>query len=419
MKKINLEKQDLTLYSDNICGLDVYVVPKKANSCYAVYTTKYGSIDSTFNLDEETKVTPLGVAHFLEHKMFESENGEDPFTFYAKNGADANESTSYYKTSYLFSGCNCFEENLNFLLDYVNNPYFTGENVLKEQGIIGQEIEMVRDDPYRRMYEEIMSNVFVNHPIKNSVIGTKESIASIKKEDLYTIYNSFYTPSNMFLVVTGNVKPEEVFELVKENLNKKEFNKLNASKIVYDEPDTVNRLSSSIIMDVTVPKCSYTYKINIKDLKLSKYDILMYASIYLNSKFGQASVLCEKLKNKGLISETLGFDTDIVGNHLVMTIFGESKNYEELLKCINREIENKNITEEDFYRYKMVLISNLIYSSENIYSINDSITNSIIRYGKYEDRYKLLSKLNIEGYEKFINHLNFDNNSSFVIKNNN
>lgn len=418
MKKINLEKQDLTLYSDNICGLDVYVVPKKANSCYAVYTTKYGSIDSTFLLDGETKVTPLGVAHFLEHKMFESEKGEDPFTFYAKNGADANASTSYYKTSYLFSGCNCFEENLNFLLDYVNNPYFTDENVLKEQGIIGQEIEMVRDDPYRRMYEEIMSNVFVNHPIKNSVIGSKESIASIKADDLYTIYNSFYTPSNMFLVVTGNVDENSVFELVKENLGKKEFNKLNASKIEYDEPDKVNRASSSIIMDVTVPKCSYTYKINIKDLKLSKYDILMYASIYLNSKFGQASLLSEKLKSKGLISETLGFDTDIVGNHLVMTIFGESRNYEELLKCINREIENKKISEADFYRYKKVLISNLIYSSENIYSINDSIVTSIIRYGKYEDRYKLLSKLNIEEYEKFINHLNFDNNSSFVIKNN-
>lgn len=419
MKKINLEKQDLILYSDNICGLDVYVIPKKANSCYAVYTTKYGSVDSTFLLDGETKVTPLGVAHFLEHKMFESETMEDPFTFYAKNGADANASTSYYKTSYLFSGCNCFEENLNFLIDYVNKPHFTDENVLKEQGIIGQEIEMVRDDPYRRMYEEIMSNVFINHPIKNSVIGSKESIASIKVDDLYTIYNSFYTPSNMLLVVTGNVKPEEVFELVKESLNKKEFKNLNASKMEYDEPDGVNRSSSSIIMDVTVPKCSFTYKINVKDLKLEKYDILMYASIYLNSKFGQASLLCEKLKNKGLISETLGFDTDIVGNHLIMTIFGESKNYEELLKCIHSEMEKDDATEDDFNRYKKVLISNLIYSSENIYSINDSVTNSIIRYGKYEDRYKLLSKLNIDGYEKFINHLNFDNNSSFVIKNNN
>ena len=198
-----------------------------------------------------------------------------------------------------------------------------------------------------------------------------------------------------------------------------EFKKLNASKMEYYEPDSVNRVSSSIIMDVTVPKCSFTYKINVKDLKLSKYDILMYSSIYLNSKFGQASLFCEKLKNKGLISETLGFDTDIVGNHLVMTIFGESKNYDELLRLIHEEMEKNSANEKDFNRYKKVLISNLIYSSENIYSINDSITNSVIRYGKYEDRYKLLSKLNIDGYEKFINNLNFDNNSSFVIKNNN
>jgi len=419
MKKTNLEKLDLTLYYDKICGLDVYVVPKKSNSCYAVYTTKYGSIDSTFMLDGEMKVTPLGVAHFLEHKMFESETSEDPFTFYAKNGADANASTSYYKTSYLFSGCNCFEENLNFLIDYVNNPYFTDENILKEQGIIGQEIEMVRDDPYRRMYEEIMSNVFVNHPIKNSVIGSKESIASIKCDDLYDIYNSFYIPSNMFLVVTGNVDPLKVFDIVQNNLGKREFKKVDVSKLEYEEPDNVNRASSSIIMDVSVPKCSLTYKINIKDLKLHNIDIMMYASIYLNSKFGQASILSERLKNIGLISETLGFDTDIVGDHLVMTIFGESKNYDELLKNINREMEDKKVNYDDFLRYKKVLISNLVYSSENIYSINDSITNSIVRYGTYEDRYKILSNLNMKDYENFIEYLNFENNSSFVIKNNN
>ena len=418
MKKIDLSKLDLTLYYDNICNLDVYVVPKSGNGIYAVYTTKYGSVDSTFIMDGQTVVTPLGVAHFLEHKMFESENGEDPFTFFSKNGADANASTSYYKTSYLFSGCALFRENLNFLLDYVHSPYFTEENILKEQGIIGQEIEMVRDDPYRRMYEEIMSNVFINHPIKNSVIGTKESISSIKVEDLYTIYNSFYNPKGMFLVVTGNVSYEEVFDIVKNNLGKKEFKKVDASKMVYEEPDTVNRTSSSIIMDVSVPKCSLTFKINIKDLKMSKFDILSYASIYLNSKFGQASLLSEKLQNIGLISEGLGFDTDIVMDHFVITVFGESKNYDEVINYINREMEDINVKESDFLRYKKVLISNLIYSSENIYSINDIITNSIIRYGSYEDRYKLLNKLNMDDYKKFINHLNFDNKSSLVIKNN-
>mgnify|MGYP002440055213 CR=1 FL=1 len=208
MKKINLSHLDLEMYYDKINNLEVYVVPNnKGEGNYAVLTTKYGSIDNKFILDGKEIITPQGVAHFLEHKMFESENGTDPFNFYAEKGADANASTSYFKTSYLFSGSDNFEENLKFLLEYTNKPYFTDENIEKEQGIIGEEIKMVRDDPYRRMYEEIMSNVFINHPIKNSVIGTKESIASVTKEDLYKVYNSFFLTSgvfNAFFMVLNN-----------------------------------------------------------------------------------------------------------------------------------------------------------------------------------------------------------------------
>ncbi len=417
MKKISLSHLDLNIYYEKINNLDVYVMPKdKSASTYAVLTVKYGSTDNKFILNNENKVMPLGIAHFLEHKMFESESGEDPFSFYAKNGSDANASTSYFKTSYLFSGSDNFKENLKFLLDYTSKPYFTDENVQKEQGIIGQEIEMVRDDPYRRMYEEIMNNVFINHPIKDSVIGSKESIANITKEDLYTIYKSFYRNSNMFLVVTGNVNYKEVFKIVETNTEKKE-EKINVEKIKYEEPDKVNRESSTLIMDVTIPKVSMSYKINIEKIKLPIIDIMTYSSIFLNSKFGQSSLLNEKLKNMSLISETLGFDYDVVDNHLVLTIFGESKNYNELLNYIDKEIYNNDIDENTFFRYKKVLISNLIYASENIYTMNDNITASIIKYGKYEDRYNIINNLNIKDYESFIKNLNFENKSSLIIKN--
>ena len=416
MKTIKLSHLDLNMYYEKINDLDVYVIPKeKQESVYAVLTTNYGSIHNKFILDGKEIVMPLGVAHFLEHKMFESENGVDPFSFYAEKGADANASTSYFKTSYLFSGSDNFKENLKFLLEYTNKPYFTKENVQKEQGIIGQEIEMVRDDPYRRMYEEIMSNVFINHPIKDSVIGSRESIAKITEDDLYTIYKCFYKNSNMFLVVTGNVKYRDVFDIVKKyRSDVKE--KVNVKKIKYDEPDRVNRESSTLIMDVTIPKVSMSYKINIDSLKLDVINIMSYASIYLNSKFGGASIFNEKLKNMGIISETCGFDYDVIDNHLVLTIFGESKDYNELLEYIEREIHNTSFDENTFFRSKKILKSNLIYMSENIYSMNDSITTSIIKYGKYEDRYNVIDKLNIKDYELFINSLNFDNKSSLIIK---
>ena len=219
----------------------------------------------------------------------------------------------------------------------------------------------------------------------------------------------------MFLVVTGNVKYKEVFDIVKK-YRLDNSTKVNVSKIKYDEPDKVNRASSTLIMDVTIPKVSMSYKINIDSLKLDKIDIMSYASIYLNSKFGGSSIFNEKLKNMGIISETCGFDYDVVDNHLVLTIFGESKEYNELIEYIEREIHSNNIDENTFFRSKKVLKSNLIYMSENIYSMNDSITSPIIKYGKYDDRYNIIDKLNIKDYELFVNSLNFDNKSSLIIK---
>lgn len=418
MKKISLSHLDLNLYYDKINDLDVYVIPmKNQESKYAVLTTKYGSIHNKFILNNKEVIMPLGVAHFLEHKMFECEKGKDPFSFYTENGADANASTSYFKTSYLFSGSSNFNENLKFLLEYTSNPYFTDENIDKEQGIIGSEIEMVRDNPYRRMYEEIMSNVFINHPIKNSIIGSKESIACITKEDLYTIYDTFYRNDNMFLTVTGDVNYKDVFDIVKKNrLSDKK--KADFKNIRYDEPDNVERLSSTIIMDVNVPKVCMSYKINISDLKLNPLDIMIYSGIYLNSCFGQSSVFNEKIKNLGIISECCGFDYDVIDNHLILTIYGESNSYDELLSYIEREIICKDINENTFLRYIKVLKSNLIYSSENIYSMNDSLTSSIIKYGTYEDRYNVIDSLNLKDYELFVKYLNFDNKSSLIIKKN-
>ena len=187
MKKNHMKHFDLDLYQETLPnGLLINVIPKSGNNIYATFVTKYGSFDNCLIPHGKKNIyeAPMGVAHFLEHKVFEQKDGEDPFAFYTKNGADANASTSYLRTSYLFSGPSYVEENLEYLLDFVQDPYFTDENVEKEKGIIEQEIKMYEDIPYWKLYEKNLFNTFFNHPLRYPIAGTVESISKITKEDL-------------------------------------------------------------------------------------------------------------------------------------------------------------------------------------------------------------------------------------------
>ena len=244
MQSREIVKTDLEVFSEKLDnGLKVYIVPKSdSNNVYVTFTTNYGAYQSEFipyDNDEMIKV-PEGVAHFLEHKLFATEDGTDPFTFFGKSGASSNASTSTYKTTYLFEGMNDFERNLNYLLDFVQEPYFTDENVEEEKGIIIQELKMYQDNPFRMGYEKSLKNTFKTSPIRVPVGGSVSSVSAITKEDLYTCYNTFYHPSNMILVITGSVNPEKTLEIVKNNQEHKKF---NAEKEIitkkYDEPDQV------------------------------------------------------------------------------------------------------------------------------------------------------------------------------------
>ena len=183
MQKKKISKVDLDVYTEKLDnGLSIYVVPMpNKHNIHATFSTDFGSITNEFVPIGEKKMVrvPDGVAHFLEHKLFEQKDGIDPFTFFGQNGADANANTSYFKTTYLFSGLKNFEDNLNYLLDYVQDPYFTDENVEKEKGIIDQERSMYQDDPFWRMYEGSIANMIHNYPIKYPIVGTKESIYAI------------------------------------------------------------------------------------------------------------------------------------------------------------------------------------------------------------------------------------------------
>ena len=301
MNKLKLEKIDLDLYHETLDnGLNIYIVPKdNVNGIYATFTTKFGSIDEEFIPigEAEYKKVPLGVAHFLEHKLFEQKDGKEPFEFYSERGCDANANTSNYKTTYLFSGANSFAENINYLLDYVQEPYFTDENVEKEKGIIEQEIKMYEDDPYFKMYDGLVYNAFNEHPIKYPIAGTVKDVYSITKEDLYTCYNTFYHPSNMFVVITGNVDPIETINIIKINQEEKKYDKSKKIKIKkYSEKDNVEKELEETNMDIEISKLGIAYKINCSKLNKNIIDIRSYLSMLFDLKLGPTSDLSEKLK---------------------------------------------------------------------------------------------------------------------------
>jgi predicted Zn-dependent peptidase len=201
------------IYQKHPTGLDIYVAPKSGySSQYAIFGTKYGSIDNLFKEGEKSTAVPEGIAHFLEHKLFESEDG-DTFSRFAKTGASANAYTSFDRTCYLFSCTSEFRASLEILLDFVQKPYFTKKTVQKEQGIIGQEIKMYDDDPNWQVFFGLLRSLYHAHPVKTDIAGTAQSIAQITPELLYKCYQSFYNLNNMVLCVAGDVDPSLVLEV--------------------------------------------------------------------------------------------------------------------------------------------------------------------------------------------------------------
>lgn len=426
MNKITLNNLDINIYHEYLDnGLNVYVIPKNdVNNIYATFTTNYGSNEVEFVPLGEKKMVkvPLGIAHFLEHKMFEQEDGKDPFAFFGERGSDANANTNNFKTTYLFSGPEFFEDNMNYLLDYVQSPYFTDENVEKEKGIIEQEIKMYQDDPYTMMYERLLKNSLINNPMKDPIIGTIESVKSITKEELYTCYNTFYHPANMFVVVSGNVDPEKTIKLIEENQKKKEFEDFNKIKVKeYKEPDKIEKAKETLNLNVTIPKLCLSYKINISKIKgVSERKVKTYLSIFFDLKFGMTSLLNEELREKDIITDSLGGDAIDVKSHVFYTVCGETNRKDELLEALMNSMEDLSINEDELERKKKVYLSSLIYMTDNIFRLNHKVMNDINKYGEIIDNnYDEIKSLNIIEMRKVLNSVDFSNYNVIVVEKDN
>ncbi|AGX03938.1 MULTISPECIES: EF-P 5-aminopentanol modification-associated protein YfmH [Bacillaceae] len=313
METIVFDQLKEKLYYEKMAnGLDVYILPKQGfNKTYATFTTKYGSVDNHFvplGQEEFVKV-PDGIAHFLEHKLFEKEDG-DVFQQFSKQGASANAFTSFTRTAYLFSSTSDVERNLETLIDFVQDPYFTEKTVEKEKGIIGQEITMYDDNPDWRLYFGLIQNMYQNHPVKIDIAGTVESISHITKDLLYECYNTFYHPSNMLLFVTGPVDPEAIMGQIRSNQEKKEYSDQPAIERRFEQEMTgVAEKKQVLKMNVQSSKCLLGVKaLNVKQEGAEMLKNELTLNVMLDILFGKSSKNYETLYREGLIDETFSYD---------------------------------------------------------------------------------------------------------------
>lgn len=343
MESIHYDNLQETLYyeiMDN--GLHVYVLPKPGfQKTYATFATKYGSVDNHFKVEGESEVrVPDGIAHFLEHKMFEEPEG-DIFAKFASNGASANAFTSFDQTVYLFSATENIHENLETLIDFVQNPYFTDQNVEKEKGIIGQEINMYQDNPDWRVYFGLIEAMYKVHPVHIDIAGTVESIGTITKEDLYTCYNAFYHPSNMLLFVVGGVDPQETMNLIRSNQAAKSYDKQGSIERIFDpEPQEVSEKRKESRLAVSLPKCLFGFKE--KQVGLSAEDQLrrdLTTKLMMDLLFGSSTELYQKLYDEDLISDSFGHEYNSSPQYAFSAVGGDTKDPDQLLERIRTEVD--------------------------------------------------------------------------------
>ncbi|GIP33135.1 EF-P 5-aminopentanol modification-associated protein YfmH [Paenibacillus sp. J2TS4] len=357
MEKIRYEKLNETLYVDRLDnGLTVYVLPKSGfQKTYATFATRYGSIDNHFRVEgkEEVKV-PDGIAHFLEHKMFEEPSG-DIFATFASQGASANAFTSFDRTVYLFSATGQIEENLTTLVNFVQNPYFTDENVEKEKGIIGQEIKMYEDHPDWRVYFGLIEAMYHTHPVRIDIAGTVQSISQITKETLYECYHTFYHPSNMSLFIVGGVNPEQIFQWVRDNQQAKTFADQGSIHRYFPvESAEVKEHVKTTILPVSEPKCMFGFKEPSESLDgaaLLRKELV--TKVMMDLLFSQSSAVYQTLYDENLISDSFGYNYNCTPEYSFSMIGGDTPDPDKLLQRVEQLLKGvlkEGISKEDFER---------------------------------------------------------------------
>ena len=389
-------------------GLDVYFMPKRGfMKKYAILATDYGSNDLEFvPIGEDKKIrVNEGIAHFLEHKMFEQPDGGDAFDKFSKLGVNANAFTNFTMTAYLFSATENFYESLEHLIDYVQTPYFTDENVEKEKGIIAQEIKMYNDDPDWNVYFNCLKAMYVNYPARIDIAGTVDSIYKITKEELYKCYNTFYNPGNMALFVVGDLDVEKVIDVTKKSNNYK-VDRLSKSieRFYPEEPEGVKEKEVIEKFPISMPMFNIGFKdsnVGLKGKELLRKEIV--TDILVGMLFKKGSKLYEDLYMQGLINENFGAGFSSQVDYAFSIIAGDSKEPKKVKEIILDYIEKskkEGLSKEEFERTKKKKIGSFIKCFDSINFIGNSFISYVFKDINLLDYLDIIKDITFEEVEE-------------------
>lgn len=394
------------------CGLPIYMwVNEKVSSMYASLSVKYGSIHTKFKIGKKTYEVPNGIAHFLEHVKFNIDEETTAHDEFYKLGGDANAFTTFDYTSYIVFATNNKKENLEELLNFVYNPFFTKKCISKEKGIIVEEANMGLDDPYSIVFFHSLLNTLQKSKYRNTITGTPDDVTSITLEDVKLVYDTFYHPENMFLTLTGNFNPYEMACLVEDNLSKKKFGKyLNPMIIKENEPKKVTTKYKEEYINVTYPRLKFSIKMDMSRFKnYSSLELKILTSLLFNINFGATSDFKDELMEKGLI-QNMNVTCDVYDDTFVVTINVTSNFKEEIIKKVKEKLESLSISELDFKRKKNATIATLILDYEDLENVSYRIQDDVLNNGGIVTNLKeILEDETIDDLKNIIDLLDFDN----------
>lgn len=420
MREIKLSGLDMTLYRESLDnGLEIIMLPYTNKKNYFVsYATKYGSEITKFipvGEKKEIKV-PDGIAHFLEHKMFEQEDGVDPFTFFSESGTGSNASTSFDYTQYICYGSKEFEKNLRYLLSFVNEPYYTDENVEKEKGIIAEELKMYDDIAEFKLEMKLRENIYHEHPRRVDIGGTIPEIMKITKEDLYTCYNSFYSPNNMFLLVVGDFDVDSTLKIIKEEIGSLK-NRGDAVINKIKEKESVRVSYEEFGYPINVEKLGMGIKLDTSKLGLDLLHQDLYLTMISTLLFGSSSLFRERVRNMRLLSNFYT-EWETVDKYHTFYIMASSEHPKDLLKEIENELNELNVDEESFNRMKKVWIANEVKMIDDIDSTVHNLFDDYLKYGEIiSNKVDVIRSLDYKTLLDVIKMLDFNNRSVVIMKN--
>lgn len=423
IRTVKYEKIGETLYTyKHKSGLKAFFIPKKGYSKkYATFATHYGSINNEFVIpgDKDSTRVPDGIAHFLEHKLFEQKEGSVMDKF-SELGSNPNAYTGFSQTVYLFSCTDKFNENFQLLLDFVQNPYITEESVEKEKGIIGQEIRMYEDDPNWRSFFNLLGAFYKSNPVKIDIAGTIESISKINREILYKCYETFYHPSNMMICVVGDADPESVFEQIEKSI-RYTAPREGIKRIFPDEIQTLNKDYIEQSLAVSTPLFQMGFKDNAAGIEgIESLMREVAVKILLEMIMGRSSVLYSELYGKGLINNTFEFDYTIEENYAFSMFGGESvdpfKVKDEVSKKID-ELHRTGLDENDYERIKKAVKGRFLRQFNSVERISHSFISVYFRGVNMFDYLDIYDKISFEYANDIFNkHFNLNNLALSVVR---